>query len=64
MKSKIDYEKRIKKFLIKKEGQGVTKKLRTTNLIKSGLLDQRTPHPSVFISNKFNIKIDISNEKI
>ena len=64
MKDKIEYEKTIEKFFVKKEGQSVKKKLRVINLIKSGILDSMDIlNLAVFISKRFNIKIDISNEK-
>ena len=64
MKKKIEHEKIIEKFFIQKEGQSIKKKLKKINLVKSGLLDSMDIlNLAVFISNKFNIKIDISNEK-
>ena len=64
MKDKIEYEKIIEKLFIKKEGKSIKKKLKKINLVKSGLLDSMDIlNLAVFISNKFNIKIDISNEK-
>lgn len=64
MKNRIDHEKIIEKFFIKKEGQAIKKKLKKINLVKSGLLDSMDIlNLASFISNKFNKKIDISNEK-
>ena len=64
MINRIDHEKIIEKFFIKKEGQAIKKKLKKINLVKSGLLDSMDIlNLALFISNKFNKKIDISNEK-
>lgn len=64
MKKKIEHEKIIEKFFLKKEGQSIKKKLKKINLVKSGLLDSMDIlNLAVFLSNKFNLKIDISNEK-
>lgn len=64
MINRIDHEKIIEKFFIKKEGQAIKKKLKKINLVKSGLLDSMDIlNLASFISNKFNKKIDISNEK-
>ena len=64
MKKSTNYEKILENFFIKKEGQSIKKSLNKINLIKSGMLDSMDIlNLALFISKKFNIKVDISNEK-
>ena len=59
-----NYEKILENFFIKKEGQNIKKSLKKINLLKSGILDSMDIlNLALFISKKFNIKVDISNEK-
>tara|TARA_Y100001970_G_C13791090_1_gene630284 strand:+ start:112 stop:363 length:252 start_codon:yes stop_codon:yes gene_type:complete len=64
MKKSTNYEKILENFFIKKEGQNIKKILKKINLLKSGILDSMDIlNLALFISKKFNIKVDISNEK-
>ena len=64
MKKSTNYKKILENFFIKKEGQSIKKNLKKINLIKSGILDSMDIlNLALFISKKFNIKVDISNEK-
>ena len=64
MKKSTNYKKILENFFIKKEGQSIKKSLKKINLIKSGILDSMDIlNLALFISKKFNIKVDISNEK-
>tara|TARA_Y100001936_G_C15897793_1_gene571581 strand:+ start:153 stop:404 length:252 start_codon:yes stop_codon:yes gene_type:complete len=64
MKKSTNYKKILENFFIKKEGQSIKKSLNKINLIKSGMLDSMDIlNLALFISKKFNIKVDISNEK-
>ena len=64
MKKSTNYKKILENFFIKKEGQSIKKSLKKINLIKSGILDSMDILSlALFISKKFNIKVDISNEK-
>ena len=59
-----NYEKVLESFFVKKEGQNIKKSLKKINLLKSGVLDSMDIlNLALFISKKFNIKVDISNEK-
>ena len=59
-----NYEKVLESFFVKKEGQNIKKSLKKINLLKSGILDSMDIlNLALFISKKFNIKVDISNEK-
>tara|TARA_X000000368_G_C22959750_1_gene680431 strand:- start:487 stop:738 length:252 start_codon:yes stop_codon:yes gene_type:complete len=59
-----NYEKILENFFVKKEGQNIKKSLKKINLLKSGILDSMDIlNLALFISKKFNIKVDISNEK-
>lgn len=64
MTKSTNYEKILENFFVKKEGQNVKKSLKKINLLKSGILDSMDIlNLALFISKKFNIKVDISNEK-
>ena len=59
-----NYEKVLESFFVKKEGKKIKKSLKKINLLKSGILDSMDIlNLALFISKKFNIKVDISNEK-
>ena len=59
-----NYEKILENFFVKKEEQNIKKSLKKINLLKSGILDSMDIlNLALFISKKFNIKVDISNEK-
>ena len=64
MTKSTNYEKILENFFVKKEGQNIKKSLKKINLLKSGVLDSMDIlNLALFISKKFNIKVDISNEK-
>ena len=64
MTKSTNYEKILENFFVKKEGQNIKKSLKKINLLKSGILDSMDIlNLALFISKKFNIKVDISNEK-
>ena len=59
-----NYEKVLESFFLKKEEENIKKSLKKINLLKSGILDSMDIlNLALFISKKFNIKVDISNEK-